>query len=69
MIFFSIGSVHEHPSKPELFPNTKKPEKPSQNPEFSDVITIAGNQAHLQTVSLKKHPEICVKKSDQQKTH
>jgi len=30
------------------------------------VIAIGGNQWHLQAVSLKKHPKICVKKSDHQ---
>jgi len=37
-----------------------------QTSQFSDVIAIAGNQRHLQTVSLKKPPELCVKKSGQQ---
>jgi hypothetical protein len=52
------------PRKPELFPTTKKT---PQNTQFSDVIAIKGNQWHLQTVSVKKLPEICAKKSDQQK--
>ena len=31
------------------------------------MIAIIGNQWHLQTVSAKRLPEICAKKSDQQK--
>jgi len=31
------------------------------------VIAIAGNQGHLQTVSVKKPGKLCAKKSDQQK--
>ena len=36
-------------------------------PQFSDVIAIVGNQGHLRAFSLKKPPEIYVKKSGQQK--
>jgi hypothetical protein len=41
--------------------------KTPQNPKFSDVIAIMDNQWYLQTGSVKKQPEICAKKSDQQK--
>ena len=30
-------------------------------PNFSDVIAIEGHHGHLQAVSLKTQPEICVK--------
>ncbi|MDO8871739.1 MAG: hypothetical protein Q7V05_03290 [Methanoregula sp.] len=60
-------SVHALHRKPELFPTAQKPDKSSQNPQFSDVNAIAGNQGYLQTVSAKKPLEICAKKSDQQK--
>ena len=63
--YFSAKSVHAHPRKPELFSLIKIPDKPSKNTHFSDVNAIAGNQGHLQAVSVKKSPEICVKKSDQ----
>jgi len=49
-----------------LSPPSQKPDKLSKNTKFSDVIAIEGYQGHLQAVSLKNRPEICVKKSDPQ---
>ncbi|MDO9036662.1 MAG: hypothetical protein Q7U51_15880, partial [Methanoregula sp.] len=54
------------PSKQNSTHPFKNPDKPCQNPKFSDVNAIEGNQGHLLGVSLKKPSEICVKKSDPQ---
>ncbi len=41
--------------------------KTPQNPQFSDVIAIAGNSRASGSLSLKKPSKLCAKKSDQQK--
>jgi len=66
-IFFLANSVYTPPHNPELSPTIQKPDKTSQNAQFSDVIAIAGNSGASGSISLKKPPEICAKKSDPQK--
>jgi len=58
-LFVKIFTRNSH--KQELFTPLKNPDKLPQNPKFSDVIAIEGHHGHLQAVSLKNQPEICVK--------
>ena len=58
------GSVERYTIPPII---TKASDNPPIFPHFSDVNAIDGHQRHLQTVSLKKSPEICVKNCDQQR--
>ena len=64
--YFLANAVHTIHLKPELLPPLKKPDKPSKNLIFSDVIAIAGNRRASGSVSLKNLAKLCAKKSDPQ---
>jgi len=60
--FFFEKYGHTISRKTKSYPSIQKPGQTLPKAILSDVNSIVGNQGHLQAVSLKKPPEICIKK-------